>query len=234
MKSSIDKYASLIAWVQGDLKKDHTLVNRKVFSVVFWCLVLPSMILLVIYGLRKYQWIEPMRNVDLLVFTPPFFYSLYSLWPTLKEIPRVFKKGGLNAVLDESQKEVEWREKTAAKMSEELSLTPREWALMTFHLRSELERMRTQNRYMSILAAVILLFMFQFLDLGGTGTVMVENGPAGFVKALVDMFAQWSIQVFSLALFSTLFYLSGLQFQRHMVKYLSCVERILIDKKEST
>lgn len=233
MKASIDKYASLIAWIQTDLKKDHSLVNRKVFSVVFWCLVLPSVILLIMYALRKYQWIEPMRNVDLLVFTPPFFYSLYSLWPTLKEIPRVFKKGGLNAVLDESLKEVEWREKTANKMSQDISLTHREWKLMSFHLKSELERMRTQNRYMSILAAVILFFLFQFLDLGGTNVVMVESGPAGFVKALIDMFAQWSIQVFSLGLFSTLFYLSGLQFQRHMVRYLSCVERVLIEQKES-
>ncbi len=233
MKASQDNFGLLIGWIQNDLKKDHSLVNRKVFSVVLWCLILPSLILLVLYVLRKYQLIAPLRYVDLLVFTPPFFYSLYSLWPTLREIPKVFKKGGLSAVLDESNREVQWREKTALKLWSDLNLTHREWNLLAFHLRADINRLKIQNRYMSILAAVILFFMFQFLDLGAPNDVIVESGPGGFIKGLVDLFAQWSIQVFSLALFSTLFYLSGLQFERYLIRYLNCVERIIFDQKDS-
>ncbi len=232
MKSSQDNYGLLIGWIQNDLKKDHSLVNRKVFSVVLWCLVLPSVILLVLYVLRKYQLIAPVRYVDLLVFTPPFFYSLYSLWPTLKEIPKVFKKGGLSAVLDESNREVQWREKTALKISNDLNLTNREWSLIAFHLRADIDRLKTQNRYMSILAAVILFFMFQFLDLGASNNVVVQSGAEGFFKGIIDLFAQWSIQVFSLGLFSTLFYLSGLQFERYLMRYLNCVERIIFERNE--
>ena len=231
MKSAQQAYEHFVNWVQADMKKDRFLVNRKVFSVVLWCLIFPALTLIVLVALRKYQWIGVVKYVDLIVFVPPFIYALYSLWPTIREIPRVFSKGGLNALLDESLKEVTWREKTSAQLKTDLKLTSKEWDLLAFHLRADLARMSQQNRYMSILACVVLFFMFQFLDLGAGNEVILEAGSAGLVKAWVDQFSQWSIQVFSLILFSALFYLSGLQFQRHVVRYLVCIERIL---KEET
>ena len=227
MKPAQQSYEQFVNWVQNDMKKDRFLVNRKIFSVVIWCLIFPSVVLLVLFALRKYQWIGPMRYADLLIFMPPFLYTLYSLWPTLREIPKVFRKGGLNALLDESLKEVEWREKTSAKIKTDLKLTTKEWDLISFHLNADLLRMAQQNRYMSILAAVVLFFMFQFLDLGAGSEVPIESNSAILVKAWVDQFSQWSIQVFSLGLFSALFYLSGLQFQRYLSRYLVCIERIL-------
>ena len=204
------------------------MVNRKVFSVVIWCLIFPSLVLLVLFALRKYQWIGPMRYADLLIFLPPFAYTLYSVWPTIREIPKAFRKGGLNALLDESLKEVEWREKTATKLKADLNLTFKEWDLIGFHLRADLLRMTQQNRYMSILEGVVLFFMFQFLDLGaGNEVVLLEPSSTNLVKVWVDQFSQWSVQVFSLGLFSALFYLSGLQFQRYLSRYLVCIERVL-------
>ncbi len=219
-------YEKFVNWVQNDMKKDRFVVNRKVFSVVVWCLIFPSMMLMSLFILRKYQWIGPMRYADLVIFLPPFAYALYSLWPTIREIPKVFRKGGLNALLDESLKEVEWREKTAIKLKQDLKLTSKEWDLIAFHLRADLLRMTQQNRYMSILAAVVLFFMFQFLDLGAGPEVILDQNPANLIKAWVDQFSQWSVQVFSLGLFSALFYLSGLQFQRYLGRYLVCIERV--------
>lgn len=227
MKPAQQNYEQFVNWVQNDMKKDRFLVNRKVFSVVVWCLIFPSVVLLVLFALRKYQWIGPMRYVDLLVFLPPFAYALYSIWPTIREIPKAFRKGGLNALLDESLKEVEWRERSANKLKSDLNFTAKEWDLIAFHLRSDIVRMTQQNRYMSILAAVVLFFMFQFLDLGTGNEVMVEPTSVNLVKVWVDQFSQWSVQVFSLGLFSALFYLSGLQFQRYLSRYLTCLERIL-------
>lgn len=229
MKPAQQSYEQFVNWVQEDMKKDRFIVNRKVFSVVFWCLILPALVLLILYGLRKYQWIGVVRYVDVIVFLPPFVYALYSVWPTIRDVPRVFRKGGLNALLDESVKEVIWREKTASKMKADLKLTYKEWDLAGFHLRADLQRMTTQNRYMSILAGVVLFFMFQFLDLGAGPELVADAGAAGLVKAWVDQFAQWSVQVVSLFLFTALFYLSGLQFQRYLNKYLVCIERVLKD-----
>jgi hypothetical protein len=46
------------------------------------------------------------------------------------------------------------------------------------------------------------------------------------VKAWVEQFSQWGIQIFSVLLFSALFYLSGLQFQRYLQRYWVCVQRV--------
>ena len=225
-------YGQLVAWVQADMKKDRVLVNRKVFSVVLWCLIFPVLITMVMYGLRRYQVIEQVRYADTIMFLPPFFYALYSLWPMLRDLPQVFQKGGLGAMLEESHREVEWREKTANQLQVDLKLTAKEWSAVSFHLKQDLERMTDQNRYMTILTAVVLFFMFQFLDLGGGQEIIYQAGPTGLVKAWVDQFSQWSVQVISLVLFSSLFYLSGFQFQRYLKRYWVCIQRIVLEVTE--
>lgn len=227
MKQTNLAYQQFVAWVQVDMNKDRVMVNRKVFSVVLWCLILPAILLLVVYALRKYQIVEVFRYLDTVLFMPPFLYALYSLWPAIKNVPRVFKKGGLGAMLEESAKEVDWREGTASRMEQEVRLTPKEWDAVSFHFEHEITRLNEQNRYMTILSTVVLFFMFQFLDLGGASEVIREAGPSGLVKSWVDQFSQWGIQIFSLILFSALFYLSGLQFQRYLQRYGVCVKRII-------
>ena len=227
MKPAFLAYQQFVVWVQSDMNKDRVIVNRKVFSVVLWCLILPTILSLVVYGLRKYQIVPTFRYLDTLIFLPPFIYALYSLWPTLRELPRVFRKGGLGAILEESAKEVEWRELTAVKMQAEVKLTPKEWKSVSFHLKHEIGRLNDQNRYMTILSTVVLFFMFQFLDLGGGVDAPMEASPTGMVKAWVDQFSQWGVQIFSLLLFSALFYLSGLQFQRYLHRYWVCLERVI-------
>jgi hypothetical protein len=230
LKQAFLAYQQFVSWVQMDMNKDRVLVNRKVFSVVLWCLIFPVILSLIIYGLRKYQIVATFRYFDTLIFLPPFLYALYSLWPTLRALPRVFRKGGLGAMLEESAKEVEWREQTATRMQLEVRLTSREWQAVSFHLKQEISRLNDQNRYMTILSTVVLFFMFQFLDLGGGVDGPVEAGPGGMVKAWVDQFSQWGVQVFSLFLFSALFYLSGLQFQRYLQRYWVCVQRVAQDE----
>lgn len=227
MKQTNFAYQQFVSWVQIDMNKDRVMVNRKVFSVVLWCLILPALLSLIIYALRKYQIIEFFRYLDTVLFMPPFLYALYSLWPTIKNVPRVFKKGGLGAMLEESAKEVDWREATATRLHAEVRLTAKEWNAVSFHLQYEMTRLNEQNRYMTILSTVVLFFMFQFLDLGGAPEIMHETGPGGMVKAWVDQFSQWGVQIFSLLLFSALFYLSGLQFQRYLQRYWVCVQRVM-------
>jgi hypothetical protein len=238
LKSTYVAYQQFVNWVQQDMNKDREIVNRKVFSVVLWCLIFPVMLSLLVYGLRKYQiLVGPVRYLDTFIFLPPFLYALYSLWPTLRDLPRVFRKGGLGAMLEGSAKEVEWREKTATRIQTEIQLTPKEWKIVSFHLEQEMIRLQDQNRYMTILSAVVLFFMFQFLDLGGAIETPLEASPAGMIKVWVAQFSQWGIQIFSLSLFSALFYLSGLQFQRYLQRYWVCIKRIseqgIWDKSET-
>jgi hypothetical protein len=232
MKSNHAAYSQFVQWIQNDMRKDSALMNRKVFSVVLWCLILPTFTSLLLFGLRKFHLVETVRFADGIVFFPPFIFALYSLWPTLRNLPKVFRKGGIGTLLDESAREVEWRENTSDKLVTALKLTPKEWDLISFHLQSDLERMAYQNRYMTLLAGVVLFFMFQFLDLGSSGGVVYQAGPTGMIQAWVDQFSQWSIQVMSLVLFSTLFYLSGLQFQRYLTRYWVCVRYIVKQQAE--
>ena len=229
MKSTAVVYQQFVAWVQLDMHKDRVIVNRKVFSVVLWCLIFPVVLSLVLYGLRKYQIMLNTRYLDTLIFLPPFFYALYSLWPTLRAVPQAFKKGGLGAILEESGVEVQWREETSSRLQEELKLTDKEWKAVSFHLEHEIIRLKDQNRYMTILSTVVLFFMFQFLDLGGGGEGPIEAGPTGMMKAWVEQFSQWGVQILSLLLFSALFYLSGLQFQRYLHRYWVCVQRLVLE-----
>lgn len=226
MKKAHLVYQQFVQWVKVDMNKSREVVNRKVFSVVLWCLIFPALISVIVFIFKKYQLIEAGRDFDMLLFFPPFVYSLYSLWPTLRALPRVFKMGGLGAMLEESAKEVEWKEDVAARMEKELPFTQKEWSAISFHLNHEIIRLEHQNRHMTILSTVVLFFMFQFLDLGGTGEVAHEAGPTGMMKMWVFQFSQWGAQFFSLLLFSALFYLSGLQFQRYLQRYLICVERL--------
>ena len=226
MKTGHQSYQQFIQWVQSDMIKSREVVNRKVFSVVLWCLILPMIVSIIIYALKKYSLVSSTRYADAILFLPPFVYALYSLWPTLRAIPRVFRKGGLGAMLDESAKEVEWCETVAERMQREIKLTKKEWSIVSFHLELEITRIDQQNKYMTVLATVVLFFLFQFLDLGGTQEMTHEAGPAGMVKMWVDQFSQWGLQIFSLLLFSVLFYLSGLQFQRYLNRYFGCVKRI--------
>jgi hypothetical protein len=232
MKAAHQKYELFSNWIKEDMRKDRFHVNRKVFSVVFWCLILPSLLLITLVILRRYQWIGTWRYVDLLIYIPALGYTIYSMWPTFRDIPKVFKKGGMNSMLEESSKEVEWRESTVTRLNSDLNFTGKEWKMIGFHLRFELQRLKQQNWYMSILAAVVLFFMFQFLDFGSATVTEIQPDHFTIMKGWLEQFIQWGLQVITLVLFIALFYLSGLQFQRHLDRYLVCVERILIEDED--
>jgi hypothetical protein len=208
------------------MKKARVTVNRRVFSVVLWCLVIPAAFSIALYGLRKFQIIPSARVVDGMIFLPPFIYALISLWPTLREIPRVFRMGGLGALLEESQKEVEWREQTVERLDREIPLTFKEWRLVEFHLGEDIERMRAKNRYLTVLAGAVLFFMFQFLDLGGQPDLPHERGAMGVFMAWAEQLSQWGSQLSAIIVFAALFYLSGIQIQKHLIRYQVCVKRL--------
>ncbi len=227
-----EQYHRFTLWIQEDLKSDRVTVNKKVFSVVIWCLILPALIILASGFLKKYQLGISDRYIDSIVFLPSLVYALYSFWPALKSIPETFKKGGLSAMLSESVREVRWREKTVQKLNQEFKLSLYEWKNISFHLESDLSRMTDQNRYMTILTAAVLFFMYQFLELGTVSSEQVVSSPAELPKLWVDQFTSWTIQLFSLVLFSSLFYLSGFQFQRYLRRYLVCVQKLIKDYEE--
>ena len=226
MRRYTEAYGQFVKWVQDDMKRERVMINRKVFSVVLWCLILPAVLSLVLYGLRKFQIVQLIRYFDAILFLPPFLYAIFSLWPTLRDLPRVFRIGGLGALLEESLREVEWRENTSFRLQNEVKLTYREWNLIEFHLEQDIRRLRAQNRYMTVLAAVVLFFMYQFLDLGGGVEIIPERGPIGVFSIWVEQFSQWGAQVLAIGLFTSLFYLSGTQLQKHLVRYQTCVKRL--------
>jgi len=232
LKQYSTTYLQFVKWVQEDMNKARTLVNRKVFSLVLWCLVIPAILSLALYGLRRFQILVSFRYVDLVLFLPPFIFTLFYLWPTFRDLPRVFRMGGLGAILEESAREVHWREETSMRLGKDLPLTPSEWRMISFHLSEEVSRIESQNRYLSALVAVVLFFMYQFLDIGGGAEGFQEAGVLGILKAWVDQLSQWGAQIFGIILFSLLFYLSGTQLQKNLTRYQGCVKRLEITQPE--
>jgi hypothetical protein len=226
-------YEQFVKWVQEDMKKDRLVVNRKVFSVVFWCLVLPAILSYVLLVLRKFQLVQLDRYADMILYLPPLVFIVIYLWPTFRDLPRVFRMGGLGAIMEESAKEVRWREETASRLQSEVKLSPREWSLIEFHLAEDIRRLTAQNRYLTILVAVVLYFLYQFLDLGFTAMESTHDpSPMGVFTNLAEQFSQWGLQVFSIALFTVLFYLSGKQLHKHLIRYESCVKRLAREVSE--
>jgi hypothetical protein len=208
------------------MAKARSVVNRRVFSVVLWCLVMPVAISLSLRGLRLLEVGMPVRISESILFLPAFLYALVSLWPALRDLPRVFRIGGLGVLLEESRDEVAWVEETVSRLRSEIPLTAKEWSLIEFHLSEDVGRMSSKNRYLSILSAVVLFFMYQFLDSDVGGGIAPENGAMGVFMAWVDQFSQWGTQLFAILLFSALFYLSGIQLQKHVIRYQVCVKRL--------
>jgi hypothetical protein len=226
-------YEQFVKWVQEDMKKDRLMVNRKVFSVVFWCLVLPAVLSYVLFALRRFQLVQVDRYADMILYLPPMIFIVLYLWPTFRDLPRVFKMGGLGAIMEDSAREVRWREDTANRLQSEVRLSAREWSLIGFHLEEDIKRLTAQNRYLTILVAVVLYFMYQFLDLGSTGMEFSHGStPMGLFMNWVDQFSQWGIQMFSIGLFTVLFYLSGKQLHKHLIRYETCVKRLARDFTE--
>jgi hypothetical protein len=67
-------YEEFVKWVQEDMRKARLMVNRKVFSVVFWCLVLPAVLSYVLFGLRKFQVVQVDRYADMILYLPPMVF----------------------------------------------------------------------------------------------------------------------------------------------------------------
>jgi len=228
-------YEQFVRWVREDMKKDRLMVNRKVFSVVFWCLVLPAILSYVLFGLRKFQLVQVERYADMILYLPPLVFIILYLWPTFRDLPRVFEMGGFGAIMEESAKEVRWREETASRIQNEVKLTPREWSLIEFHLEEDIQRLTAQNRYLTILVAVVLYFMYQFLDLGSIGIESPNpEMPMAVIDSWVEQFSQWGIQIFSIGLFTTLFYLSGKQLHKQLIRYQTCVKRLAREIEEGS
>jgi hypothetical protein len=49
MVNVTQSYEKFCSWVQSDISKDRVLVNRKILSVVVWCLLLPGLITILLY-----------------------------------------------------------------------------------------------------------------------------------------------------------------------------------------
>ncbi len=226
MKQHSDSYSRFVSWVQRDMTQARSLVNRKVFSVVLWCLVMPMVISFLLRGIRLLDLPMPIRFPESVLLLPAFLYALVALWPTLRDLPRVIRIGGLGVLLEESRSEVEWIETTASRLRQEIPLTAKEWKLIEFHLSEDIERMSSKNRYLSVLTAVVLFFMYQFLDSDVGGVLPAGDGPMGVFVNWVDQFSQWGTQLLAILLFSALFYLSGVQLQRYLVRYRVCVKRL--------
>ena len=222
-------YQSYLEFVENDLKKERNRLNRRMFSVFFWCLILPAFLSASIPFLIKVG-VLPLflRNkLDGLMLLFPVIYSLYVLGnEVIPHFPEVFRRGILIKPLARASKDGLWREEVSLAMEQSLSASEEDWRWIIKSFKMDLHDLEYRNRYLTALAGAVFFLLMQGID-----TLMDLDTPAAQIanQATSNGLSDGSnfTQFVGLFLFLGLLYLSGGQTYHTLIRYLNCAELIL-------
>lgn len=223
-KPKLELYRDFIHFIQKDTQRRRSAVNRRMFSVLLWCFILPVVISLTIMILIRVGVLPPRWRslIEWLILLFPFSYALYFLgsegWRDLRGI---FRLGGTASALRKPLEDAEWRERTCEEMQKNVSASPEVWRWIGSNFQMDLAAMRYRNRYMTAFAAAIFFLILQGIDAFDPHPVIFEQGMTLLAQALDGIG-----QIFGLTLFLVLFYLSGSQVTHTLEGYANCVELI--------
>ena len=226
-------YPQFIRWLQSDLQKERSLVNRRMFSIVLWCFILPAILTLVAFLLSRFQLLPGrFRNyVDWIPLVFPVGYSIYVLFTeVLLDLPSWFKRGGYSSVLNQVYSDSEWRRSTCERMTKSLPFTGEQWAWIQENFETDILSVRHRSRYFTFLGGAVFYIALQGLDFlaDDAGPVSLETA-VGWAN-LVQIWVESISRVVSLGVFVFLLYLSGSQLTFNLRRYSDCL-RLLGFKK---
>jgi len=226
-----EAYRAFLEFVGGDVQRERSRSNRRMFSVFLWCFLMPVAISIVGLLLIKVG-VFPRKartNLDWLILVFPVLYSLYILSSeVLTGIPSMFKKGGLAGSLKQAAQDGEWRERVCDSMVSSLHFSEHEWEWIVKSFRIDLENMRHRTKYLTVLAGAVFFLVMQGIDSLGDNTesIWLKNPMMGWVEATNDI-----SQLMALALFLVLLYLSGNQTYHSLSRYLNTTELAVLRRK---
>ena len=233
-----DLYRELIEFVRTDVQSERHQVNRRMFSVFFWCFLIPAIASVGVLLLIKFH-ILPHRArgfLDWMALIFPISYSLYILSSeVLAQVPAVFRRGGTANVLGQSLKDTEWRERVCEAMKRSVHATAEDWPWLVATFRIDLSAIQYRTRYLTALAGAVFFLIMQGIDTLGDVTseapaVWSKNPLMGWIESSSNDFSE----LVGLSLFLLLLYLSGNQTYHSLMRYLHCAElNILAGEKKS-
>jgi hypothetical protein len=218
-------YRSFMDFVVHDIQGERKEANRRMFSVLLWCFIVPVIVSAVALILIRMGILPTSTRgyLDWIVLLCPILYSLYILTSeVLTELPSAYKRGGVASTLGQAIKDAEWRARTCEGMKKAVNAKPAEWEWISSNFRIDLERMQSRNRYITGLAGAVFFLIMQGIDAIGDTDEKVTwiRGPMGWMEAGNHDYYQF----IGLALFLLLFYLSGNQTHQSLMRYLNCAE----------
>ncbi|OFZ83303.1 MAG: hypothetical protein A2583_09270 [Bdellovibrionales bacterium RIFOXYD1_FULL_53_11] len=224
-----DSYKAFIEFVRIDNLRERRVMNRRMLSVFLWCFLLPAVFTITFLILVK-KGVIPVtakKYTDWMVLVFPVAYSIYYLSSeVLRELPAVFRKGGLSVALGQTIKESEWREKVIEGMGRAVPADATGWRWIVDSFGIDLDIMKHRNRYITALAGAVFFLIMQGIDSitdPRPSVAWERHAVFGWVETTTNDLSQFV----GLALFLMLLYLSGSQTYQLLRRYLYCAELIL-------
>lgn len=228
-------YSGFLEFIRKDMQHERSTGNRRMFSVLFWCFLLPIAFAVVCMVLMRTGILPRVtkKYLDTIVLIFPVAYSLYYLGAeVIKEVPALFKKGGFSALLKKSASEGEWRERVCSSLKKTLDVEEGDWRWLAANFEMDLDAMQHRSRYLTVLAgAVFFLIMngFDLLDPQGAEFVRLDTVVlTSFFHYLLSQFSQMVI----LLLVLVLFYFSNNQTHHSLERYLNCLKLMSLGSKD--
>ncbi len=217
-------YEKFLGFISDDVQKQRRQLHRRMFILLGWCFVAPALFTLALLLLVKFHILPaPYR-----AFTEwgmigfPVLYTLYVLGDeVLREMPSLFRKGGLSNTLLTNLRESQWREHTIDQMKRSLYNSPADWRWMMKNYQIDMARFRARHHFLTILSSAV----FGLINYG-IGRLS-EPEEVNFIQhptmGLIQFSTDWS-QTIVVVLFLVLFYLSGMQTYQSLHRYYECLE----------
>ena len=229
-KPRIEMYADFLSFVEQKSKREQSVVNHRLFNVLFWCFILP-ICLSVLFLLAVRVGLLPHRvkgYLDWLILLFPIGFALFTLVSeAYVDFPLMFRRGGMVTPLREVLKNYEWREMTIQELEKRIVVSPRDWHWIAVNFEIDLKRLEFKAKYLTVLGGALFFLLFQGLDIldaltGESGAQVV------WTPTILGTWLQWFfnqvMQIVSLLLFLGIFYLSGRQLQHLLERFLHCAQ----------
>lgn len=228
-------YQAFLDFIHAELQRERSIKSRRMISVFFWCFLMPAVVALVLLLLVQFG-VFPRKvrgYLDWLMLAFPVFYSIYFLSiEVLRDLPAVFKKGGMQNVLNQSLREVKWRESVCEGMKKSVRATDRDWKWMIENFRIDLANLQYRLKYLTVLAGAVFFLVLKGIDSlvdGEQKTTWVRDSVLGWAEAAGTDFSS----LIGLSLFLILIYLSGSQSYQSLLRFLHCAELVHLEKEKS-
>lgn len=230
-------YQRFLAFVRQSADRERRAVNRRLFSVLLWCFLLPTAVLILFLLLIEFDFISWRYRgyADWVLLIFPVVYSLYFLSSeVLRDVPSAFRRGPVASVLAQAERDGRWRDEICRELDEKFGGDVEQWRWISQSFSKDLNNLKYRARYLTALAGAVFYLLMQGLDF--VGGEPVDHQPVKWIKdpnfGWVELSSQDFTSFIGLGLFLVLLYLSAIQTYQSLKKYLDCAELMMVRSEQ--